>query len=430
MTPTHQFDLQLACRKVKSLTAELLYVYEELALLYSLDAQLGKFVNEDKIAAIALREAMEVLRADCGWVVLWEEEGSRVPEPSRAGIALKTVEDINELVLESLRDRGQQQILSQCFRQEWQLQQEDAPVRLVACELSSAGTSQGYICLGRTEEGRTFTSVDQKLLYAVAARTGATLENVRLQKAELEKQRLEKELQLARSIQRSLEPQDLSIVEFLEAEGFSLPCYEIGGDYFDLIRLDEQRCLLVIADVAGKGPAAALKAAMLQGIVHAASRHSKNLSYLTETLNHCLRERTTDTSFVTAFLAILDCRGQLRYINSGHNAPLWIAVDGGITELSTGGLPLGILESPEYSEGCVRLDPGDLLVLYTDGVTDSEDARGETFGVERLLDWANHQARKTAAEVPHSLMYAVSRFCDGSRQFDDLTLFVTRFVGR
>src|SRR5262249_11220699 len=140
---------------------------------------------------------------------------------------------------------------------------------LLACSLPWKEVSQGYICIGRRQNLHIFTTADQKLISAVASLTAVGLENVRLQRSELDKRRLENELELARSIQRSLLPSNFFCVDFIEATGQTLPSYEIGGDYFDLLRVHQDRCLLVIADVAGKGPAAALQASMVQGIVHA-----------------------------------------------------------------------------------------------------------------------------------------------------------------
>jgi sigma-B regulation protein RsbU (phosphoserine phosphatase) len=208
--------------------------------------------------------------------------------------------------------------------------------------------------------------------------------------------------------------------------GVSEPCFEIGGDYFDLIRLGTDGCLMAIADVAGKGPPAALQAAMVQGIVHGISRHSQDLSCLMRTLNQCVLTRAGGRC-VTAFLAILDRAGGLRYSNAGHNPPLWIQQDGSVTELTEAGLLLGFQETATYLEGFIQLVPGDLLFLYTDGVTDSVNERDETFGMNRLLRWASQQAGKFPAEVKESLIHTVRQFCGKSRQADDLTVLVVQY---
>lgn len=429
MTLAMQSELERERRKVASLTKELLAVYEELGLLYSLGPQMGGLVDGDQVAALAAQEAIEILRADCGWVVFCDGTGWRLPGDCCVGIDAGIAHRINMDVLGPLRFRGQSQIISQALAEEYRIEGPGVPARFLACPLPAGGNSLGCICLGRWQQAPIFTSSDHKLLYAVASLTGMTLENLRLQRSELEKQRLAAELELARQIQQSLLPRDLRCGEFLEASGVSVPCYEIGGDYYDLVPLDRDLCLLAIADVSGKGPPAALHATMVQGIIHGVTRHSKDLSDLMRTANHCIKERWAGNCFVTMFSATLDSRGRLRYCNAGHNLPLWIRSSGRVTELTEGAVPLGFLDNVVYPEVTVQLEPGDLLVLYTDGLTDSENARGEAFGTVRVLDWAGRQGRRTAAEVEKSLLHAVTEFCNGHRQADDLTLLVIRFLG-
>ena len=429
MTQAPQRKEESLRNSVQSLTRELLTVYEELALLYSLGAKIGRLADEDLIASLSLREAMETLSADCGWVVLWEGGTLRVPEGCRIQIEAGTVEYINKEVLEPKHHRSKGQILSHNLKEEYQLLHEDAPARFLASCLPVGEASRGYLCLGRDQKGSIFASADQKLINAVASLTAVELENVRLQRSELEKHRLAGELELARNIQRSLLPRDFSCNDFLDAMGVSEPCFEIGGDYFDLIPIGSNTCLLVIADVAGKGPPAALQAAMVQGIVHGLARHSQELSCLIGTLNECILARAMEGRFVTAFLATLDRAGCLRYTNAGHNPPLWIQRSGRVTELSEGGLLLGFRDTARYPECSVQLEPEDLLLLYTDGVTDAVNEKEETFGMLRLLDWAGGQLAKPPTEVKESLIHTVTEFCGKSRQADDLTVLVIQYKG-
>jgi serine phosphatase RsbU (regulator of sigma subunit) len=414
---------------VQSFREELLAVYEELVLLYSLGAKIGRLADESQLASVALREAVEILSANCGWVVLWEGETPWVPEGCRIQIGADTVEHINRSVLEPQHRQGKGQVLFHTLAEERQLDQPDAPARFLASCLPVGGASRGYLCLGRHQNGPIFTSADQKLTNTVAFVTAVELENVRLQRSELEKQRLASELELARNIQRSLLPNNFSCTDFLDAMGVSEPCSEVGGDYFDLIPIGRDTCLMVIADVSGKGPPAALQAAMVQGIVHGVSRHSQELSCLMGTLNQCLLARTVEGKFVTAFMAVLDRAGHLRYSNAGHNPPLWIQKNGRVTELSEGGLLLGFRDTAKYPEDSVGLSPGDLLLLYTDGVTDAVNENEETFGMPRLLEWAGRQCGKPAVAVTESLIHTVAQFCGKSRQADDLTVLVAQYKG-
>jgi serine phosphatase RsbU (regulator of sigma subunit) len=427
--PAPLYTLESFHRSVRSLTVELLAVYEELALLYSVGGQIGRLADENQIAAVALKEAIQVSSAACGWVTLWDGDKLRVHETCRTGIEVETVEQINHAVLEPLFQMDRHNFVSHALTQEYRLSHADAPSRFLASALTLDGHSQGYLCLGRRATSGVFLSPDQKLISAVALLMAVELENVRLQRSELDKQRLVNELELARSIQQSLLPRDFSRITFLDAAGISQPCCEIGGDFFDLIPIDADLCTLVIADVSGKGPPAALQAAMVQGIVNAVSRTCPDLPSLMCALNECLLTRAASDRFVTAFAATLSSSGRLHYSNGGHPSPVWIRRDGDVVELSQGGPLLGVFPRYRYAQASVQFAPGDLLIMYTDGVTEARDRKGNLFGTARLLDWARGQRDRVLDEVKDSLIAAVGSFCGGCRQDDDRSVLVVRYTG-
>ncbi|MGH9632166.1 MAG: GAF domain-containing protein, partial [Bryobacteraceae bacterium] len=176
MMGTAKAGTDLERRKVESLTGELLAVYEELALLHSLGAQLGPLSDEEQVCAVALREAMEVLRGDCGWVVLWKNGIRRIPEGCRIQIDLATLDRVTDAVLAPSRERGVSQVLlHQVVLHDVdgsRLAGPDAPGRLLACSLSVRGMPLAYISVGRRSDGPKFTSADRKLLTAVSSFTG------------------------------------------------------------------------------------------------------------------------------------------------------------------------------------------------------------------------------------------------------------------
>jgi serine phosphatase RsbU (regulator of sigma subunit) len=417
MSARAQSNGELDRRKVESLTKELLTVWEELSLLYSLAGQLGRLVDEEQIVSVALREALTTLAADCGWVAFCERECC-----AATGISVETAQAISSVAILDLKARGKTQAISHSIAGDWNLRIPGAPERLLACAIPG-----GYICVGRAAGARIFTSVDQKLLFAVSSLAGMSLENIRLQQSETEKRRLAHELELARRIQESLLPADFACVPFVEAAGIAVPCYEIGGDYFDLAPFGDDRCLLGIADVAGKGPPAALRAAMVHGVIHAARQQSCTLPQLMSMLNRCIAERASGVAFVTGFMALLDAAGRLTYSNAGHNAPLLIRGTGEIETLKEGGPLWGFLPSAPYRCPEVRLSPGDALLLYTDGVTDAENAASQEFGEDRLLEWARRQAGQSPDAIQASLIDTLRNFCGHRPHPDDLTFLVARY---
>jgi serine phosphatase RsbU (regulator of sigma subunit) len=431
-TPAHAplQNVESLRHSVESLTVELLAVYEELALLYSVGAQIGRLADEAQIAAVALKEAINISSADCGWVALSDGERLRAPEGCRMGVERNTVDHIHQTVLENLFRRGKRDFVSHALTKEYLLGEDDAPERFLASALALEGELHGYLCLGRWPAGSIFLSPDQKLMSALAILVAVELENVRLQRSEMEKRRMVSELELARTIQQALSPRDFRSVAFLDAAGASEPSCEIGGDFFDLIPINENLCTLVIADVSGKGPSAALQAVMMQGIVHAVTRNSPTLPSLMATLNECLLKRSLAGGFATVFAATLHRGGRLRYANGGHVAPLWIQANGRVSELAEGGPLLGVFPRLKYAQQSVQLAPGDLLVLYTDGVTEAEITRGDRFGTARLLDWGRHQWGRPPADVRDSLIAAVNHFCGGKRESDDRSVLVVQYRGR
>ena len=168
---------------------------------------------------------------------------------------------------------------------------------------------------------------------------------------------------------------------------------------------------------------------MVQGIVNAASRMSSAVPFLMSTLNTCLLSRQAAGRFVTAFAATLGHRGQLCYSNGGHPAPLWIRNSGEIVELNQQGALLGVFPAFQYSQTSLQLAPGDLLILYTDGVTEARDRRGNLFGSARLLDWAREQNSRTPDEIKDSLIACVRDFSESCGQDDDRSVLVVRYTG-
>jgi len=415
-------------RSVQSLTAELVSVYEELAVLHSLGPRLSKLDTEESIAAEAVAAALESVESDCGWVAVWDQEQPSVPAQAVRGIDPAAARHITETALAPLHFRAKRAVLSHSWIEDHHLDHPQAPDRFLAAALAAAGHSLGYLCVGRRPGGRMYVSSDQKLLNAVASLVAVEMENVRLRRAELEKARLEAELELARAVQRSLLPRVLACHDFLVADALSIPCQQVGGDYLDLLSAGADDCLLVMADVFGKGPAAALQAQMLQGLVHGAARHTHCVRELLDTINACLRERAAPGSFVTAFVATLHRSGRLHYVNAGHNPPLWIR-PADVQPLTEGGPLLGALEHPTYQEGVIDLHPGDLLLLYTDGVTEAVNDRGESFGDARVLAWAARQGGGSPTGLPGSLLRAVEEFSGGRPNADDVALLAVRFTG-
>jgi len=260
-------------------------------------------------------------------------------------------------------------------------------------------------------------------------RTRGRLErrNVELQRmvqagaARLEVQ--DEELQRAREIQESLLPKEIPQLAGFEVASAWQPARAVGGDYFDVVKLGENRLALCIADVSGKGVPAALLMANLQASLRASIRDLDSPARVCSIINGMLCESIAADKFVTFFCAVLDAPSRtFRYCNAGHPYPILVS-SGAVRTLDQGGAVLGVLSAWKYEDFSVDLSSGDRLLLFTDGITEAEGPQGEEFGVERVSAFAQTHAANSAAKINQQLLAEVTEFC-GAQFQDDATLLV------
>jgi serine phosphatase RsbU (regulator of sigma subunit) len=275
-------------------------------------------------------------------------------------------------------------------------------------------------------EGR-FTEDHLKVLTTLASVAAIRVENARLVEARLQQERLERELQLASEIQQRFQPAAPPIVAGYELQGISFPCYEIGGDYYDFIRRADGRLVIALGDVSGKGTAAALLMSSLHAAIHAQTGSHETLVDTVSAVNRYLAENIPPNRFVTLFFAELDPdSGALSFLNAGHNPPLIVHAAGTVEQLSSGGLPLGIKGDAEYREGRTHLQPGDVLVIYSDGVTEAASPSGEEFGPTRLYEVVSRNVDASAAGIRDRIESALTKFSQGTQAADDITLVIVK----
>jgi len=275
-------------------------------------------------------------------------------------------------------------------------------------------------------DGR-FTEDHLKVLTTLASVAAIRVENARLAEARLQQERLERELQLAMEIQQRFQPTAPPVVPGYELQGISFPCYEIGGDYYDFIEREDGRLVIALGDVSGKGTAAALLMSSLHASVHAQTGSHDTLSETISAVNRYLADNIPSNRFVTLFYAELDpASGALSFLNAGHNPPLIVHAAGTVEQLASGGLPLGIKRNAEYREGRTQMQMGDVLVIYSDGVTEAASPSGEEFGVTRLYEVVSRNIEASAAGVRDRIESALTKFSQGTQAADDITLVIVK----
>ncbi len=295
--------------------------------------------------------------------------------------------------------------------------------------LELQGVTQGVLGLGPKLTGEPFAPEEVEFVYALGTLALISIQNTYLIEERLEKERLEEELRLARSIQERLLPRRIPTLPGLEVAARAIASREVAGDYYDVLCLDDHRLLLAIADVSGKGVPAALLMASLQASLRVTVDCEEHLAAATRRLNRVMYENTDMSHFVTFCWGIWEhTRHRFRYVNAGHNPPLLFRRTGRVERLRKGGLLLGAFPEGAYEEGRVRIQPGELLVFFTDGVTEAYHPERGEFGEHRLVQWIKRHRDLSADGIVSGLVEEVRRFTDKRELDDDLTLLVVKRV--
>jgi sigma-B regulation protein RsbU (phosphoserine phosphatase) len=275
----------------------------------------------------------------------------------------------------------------------------------------------GFISVGRKLSDQWFEPDEIEFLAAAADQTASAIYNLGLRKQA-------REYQEAREIQERLLPKQIPQAPGLEISGSWRPARIVGGDYFDVFKLNENKLGLCIGDVSGKGMPAALLMCNLQAVVKALATEATSPRELMAKVNRVMWANTAEDKFITLFYAVLDAEARiLQFTNAGHNAPVLTRQDGTQVRLEEGGLILGAFEEAAYSQGQIDLRPEDRLVMFTDGVTEAVNREEEEFGEKRLVA-ASLRGRQLSADALHRfLLDLVTEFCDGEFE-DDATVLV------
>jgi sigma-B regulation protein RsbU (phosphoserine phosphatase) len=271
-----------------------------------------------------------------------------------------------------------------------------------------------------------FSKLDRQILDALAADAASILDNARLVERERERQRLEEQINIARDIQQALLPRDFREFPHLAVNGYNLPCLSVGGDYFDVFPISEGRTAFLIADVSGKGLGAALLTTMLQGALSAMTLGTDPARVFNH-VNRFLCSHAEVGRYATMFFGILDDDGHLEFINAGHPSPFLVRAGVAEEAFTEGSFPVGLVPEAEYTAACLKLEPGDTLVLFSDGVTEAMDPDDQLYGVPRLKQVLTGLAECPLEEIQKCILESVENFARGAHQADDLTLLVVRY---
>jgi sigma-B regulation protein RsbU (phosphoserine phosphatase) len=278
-----------------------------------------------------------------------------------------------------------------------------------------------------SDELNAYSKDDLEILGLLASQVAIIIEKVMLHDQLIEKQRLETQLEVARQVQLELLPARDPQLEGFDISAYNFPTEEVSGDYYDWVRIYDDQIGIVIADVSGKGVPAALLMAFLRASLRAATHIGYAPHISMSKVNYLLWESIERNQFVTAFYGILDSANRtLAYCNAGHNPPFLMEADGKVHFEERGGVPLGMFRDTRYYEYFANIEPGQLLVLYTDGVTEAMNRAQEEYGRDRLVEAVRNSRHLSSREMIDFIHRDVLNWTEGLGATDDVTFFILK----
>lgn len=399
-------------------------------------------VAEAAGSAVDLTQALEAIvritpmlvGVDCCAVLLWDEAREQFLPEQQYGLGKET----GKRFLQQSFARGDFPLLDELLLRmepisvqnvlESDLTPGDLAHRLdfsslVALPLHTKGETLGAMLVGLTDALADFPEKRMAILVGIAGQTAMAIETSRLYGEMAERQRLEQELEVARSIQKSFLPDSCPLLPGWQVSALWRSARQVGGDFYDIILFDDKRVGLVIADVSDKGVPAALYMALSKTLIRAAASEARGPAEALRKANDLLVVDSSSGMFVTVFYGILDVQtGRFTYANAGHNPPVLTDGKGEATLLSADGIILGVMEDIDLEEREITIDHGAVLLMYTDGITDAIDENELEFGLDRLVEVVVQNANDSADDLIRKLDTAVTNHVNQQSQFDDFTL--------
>ncbi|MDA2934307.1 SpoIIE family protein phosphatase [Acidobacteria bacterium AH-259-D05] len=398
--------------------------------------QWGERFSSDETFGQILRSVLEISGAERGAVFVRQDDAFKyVMGLNGKGQVLSQSEmSPSQTLLKEVAGTGEPVFMTKGIEGELAQQESilEMELRAVAC-LPLKGISGesdqmellGMLYLDSTKTMHTLSGLDQKILVTLAGDAGNVFEKLGMIRGAEERKRFEQEMAVAHETQKSLLPQSTPQFGNFSIEAFCKPTRHVGGDFYDFLELKPDQLLGVLADVSGKGVPAALLSSLFQGALDMECRNGAPVEKVLNQTNRFPYERSPTNGFVTLFFFSLNSDGTGEFAGAGHNpAYLFHAASGEIEELRSQGMILGAFESSTYESSPLELNPGDVLVVYSDGVTEAANHEGEMFGEERLLKIIKSHALAGAKVLKEKILEGIDQFTEGMSQTDDITFLL------
>jgi sigma-B regulation protein RsbU (phosphoserine phosphatase) len=405
---------------------------EELSTLNDLARAIGASVNSQEIMRTIVHRSLKAINAEQGVITLVDSQ-SNDPMKTLIRTAVSSAQyapyHFNQSLLGWIYLNKKPLMVNDPITDErFRGVKWDESIRSLLCvPLMVKAELKGVLTVYNKKGSAQFTEDDQRLLAIIAAQSAQVVENARLLESEQAFLRMKEEIRLASKIQADLLPKEAPVITGYDIAGRSIPAQIVGGDYFDFIPMDNDRLGLCLGDVSGKGLPASLLMANVQATLRGQALLATSAHECIRRSNRLLHLSTSSEKFVTLFYGILDPRAHaLRFTNAGHENPFLLSEGKQVNRLRDGGLVLSILEDFPYQEATVGLAPGDVLVVYSDGISEAINPNQEQFGEERLHALLEDHRHESANEIIEIILQAVRQHANGASQMDDMTLVVLK----
>ncbi|MGA7920830.1 MAG: SpoIIE family protein phosphatase [Candidatus Acidiferrales bacterium] len=420
-----------------------------LGVLLEVARTLGTGLSLEDVLTAVVDAAIQVTRTERGVLLLAndkQELQTVVARDSQRGTLRPDQLQVSQSVVKRVAQTRRELIVSDTGQNEMKAQESVArlelhtviaiPVdKLPVIETLDAtistrqGELLGVLYLDSHIPSSAFSDLDRDVLRTLAREAATVVENARLFASSRAKQRLDHEIEIASQIQKNLLPKSLPNLPDVSVAGSTLSCHSVGGDCFDVIDLGGGRHGFFVGDVSGKGISAALLATLLQGVFFTTAAMDISLPGVFSRVNQYLCERSGEDRYATVFYGILDKMGRFEYVNAGHVPPLLKRKKGGLEGLGSANFPVGMFQEAEYQSARIQVEPGDFLVIYTDGVSEACNTKNELFEEARLRQILEDFAGTTGTQLGDAIREGMRAFCEGAAQSDDITILVIEYKG-
>ncbi len=427
-------DMKSTLERLQSENRRLRISVEELAILNEIATAISSTLSLDRIVDLIINKCVKHLKVEQAAVLLLEEESSDQPFRTmvrKADTVSKYLPYRLDTQLTGWMIRNQKPLVINDLKSDPRIQTADDSdatfSSLLAAPLIQKNRMIGLLSVFNKKDPKGFTDDDQRLLTIISSQSAQVIENARLYKEEQALLRIQEEMRLASQIQTKLLPKKAPEIDGYDIAGMSIAAADVGGDYFDFIPFDENRQAICLADVSGKGMPAALLMSNLQATLRTQSMMGIPTAECVHRTNHLLFHITDTDKYATLFYGVLDSKNHcLCYTNAGHDNPYLFRKDGSVRRLSRGGIVVGFMEKYAYSEEKISLKDGDLLLIYTDGITEALTTGEEEFGEERLEKIVRANMNEKADVIIDLIIKDILTFRGTAPQTDDMTLMIIK----